>query len=121
MRLSGVYLNAVDSVVALTNLCTANNTVAIIVNADVARNLAERNDIPPRHAASTLGIFSCVIQEIIPYSAQILLVSSIMGLSPLQVVGKVYYCYLLALAGLVAIIVKAARIANKKEWISQLS
>lgn len=99
-------------VVALTNLCTANNTVAIIVSGDVARNLTQRNNVPPRQAASTLDIFSCVIQGLIPYGAQILLVSSVMGLNPLQVVGKVYYCYLLALAGIVAIIVKAARKRN---------
>lgn len=99
-------------VVALTNLCTANNTVAIIVSGDVARNLTQRNNVPPRQAASTLDIFSCVIQGLIPYGAQILLVSSVMGLNPLQVVGKVYYCYLLALAGMVAIIVKAVRGRN---------
>lgn len=96
-------------VVALTNLCTANNTVAIIVSGDVARNLTERNKLPPRHAASTLDIFSCVIQGVIPYGAQVLLVSSIMELSPLQVVGKVYYCYLLTIAGIVAIVVKSLR------------
>lgn len=99
-------------VVALTNLCTANNTVSIIVSGDVARDLTQRNQVPPRHAASTLDIFSCVVQGLIPYGAQVLLVSSVMALSPLQVVGKVYYCYLLALAGIVAIVVKAVRGRN---------
>ncbi|BCR03539.1 sodium:proton antiporter [Desulfuromonas versatilis] len=99
----------IAGVVALTNLCTANNTVAIIVSGDVARDLARRNGVSPRHAASTLDIFACVIQGVIPYGAQILLVSSVMELSPLQVMGKVYYCFLLALAGVVAIMVRAAR------------
>lgn len=102
----------IAAVVSLTNLCTANNTVAIIVSGDVSRDLAQRNGVQPRHAASTLDIFACVVQGLIPYGAQILLVSSIMGLSPLQVVGKVYYCYLLAFTGIAAIVIRALRNRN---------
>jgi Na+/H+ antiporter NhaC len=101
--------SGIAGVVALTNLCTANNTVAIIVSGNVARDLAQRNGVSPRHSASILDIFACVVQGLIPYGAQILLVSSVMLLSPLQVVGQVYYCYILALAGILAILIRAFR------------
>ncbi|MGH8074571.1 MAG: hypothetical protein ACREO4_10925, partial [Lysobacter sp.] len=79
---------------------TANNTVAILVGGDLARDIARRHGITPRRAASVLDIFSCVVQGVLPYGAQILLAGSLAGLSPLLIAGKVWYCWLLALVAI---------------------
>ncbi|MDX1302759.1 Na+/H+ antiporter NhaC family protein [Photobacterium sp.] len=96
----------IAGLVGLTNCCTANNTVAIIVSGGVARELAEENGVTPRRAASLLDIFSCVIQGVLPYGAQALLLGSVFGLSPLEVVSHSYYCFFLAVAAVVAVLLK---------------
>ncbi|KPA52737.1 sodium:proton antiporter [Photobacterium leiognathi subsp. mandapamensis] len=96
----------IAGLVSLTNLCTANNTVAIIVSGGVARELADENGVTPRRSASLLDIFSCVIQGVLPYGAQALLLGSVFELSPLDVVAHSYYCFFLAIAAIVAIIIK---------------
>jgi len=74
---------------------TANNTVAILISGSVARDIAERHDVPPARAASLLDIFVCSVQSLLPYGAQILLAASLAGLSPLALVGKAHYCWFL--------------------------
>jgi len=88
----------------LADLCTANNTVAIILTGGMAKEIAERNGVDPRRSASLLDIFSCVVQGVIPYGAQVLLAGSIAKISPLSVVGSMYYCYALAIAAVLGII-----------------
>lgn len=99
----------IAGLVSLTNVCTANNTVAIIVSGGVARKLAEENGVTPRRSASLLDIFSCVIQGVLPYGAQALLIGSIFAISPLSVVSHSYYCLLLAVSGIIAVFVKHKR------------
>ncbi len=96
----------IAGLVSLVNGCTANNTVAIIVSGSVARQLAEENNVSPRRSASLLDIFSCVVQGILPYGAQVLLLGSVFNLSPLQVVSNSYYCFALAISAIVAVFVK---------------
>ncbi|PSW13951.1 Na+/H+ antiporter NhaC family protein [Photobacterium sanctipauli] len=96
----------IAGLVGMTNCCTANNTVAIIVSGGVARELAEENGVTPRRAASLLDIFSCVVQGVLPYGAQALLLGSVFGLSPLEVVSHSYYCFFLAIAAVVAVFMK---------------
>ena len=96
----------IAGVVGLTNVCTANNTVAIIVAAKVSRELAERHGVTPRRAASMLDIFSCVVQGLLPWGAQALLLGSIFALSPLAVVSMSIYPMALALSALAAIFIK---------------
>ncbi|GAD30577.1 putative Na+/H+ antiporter [Photobacterium leiognathi lrivu.4.1] len=100
--------------VSLTNFCTANNTVAIIVSGGVARELADENGVTPRRSASLLDIFSCVIQGVLPYGAQALLLGSVFELSPLDVVAHSYYCFFLAIAAIIAIVMKhpSRKLAN---------
>ncbi|SJZ84355.1 Na+/H+ antiporter NhaC family protein [Novilysobacter spongiicola] len=75
---------------------TANNTVAILVGGSLAKDIAQRHGVSARRSASILDIFSCVVQGVLPYGAQILLAGSLAGLSPLLIAGKVWYCWLLA-------------------------
>ncbi|WP_010428479.1 Na+/H+ antiporter NhaC family protein [Vibrio cyclitrophicus] len=96
----------IAGLVSMVNMCTANNTVAIIVSGSVARQLAEENNVSPRRSASLLDIFSCVIQGVLPYGAQVLLLGSVFNLSPLEVVSNSYYCFALAIVAVVAVFIK---------------
>lgn len=96
----------IAGLVSMVNLCTANNTVAIIVSGSVARQLAEENNVSPRRSASLLDIFSCVIQGVLPYGAQVLLLGSVFNLSPLEIVSNSYYCFVLAIVAVVAVFIK---------------
>jgi Na+/H+ antiporter NhaC len=94
---------SISASVALTNLCTANNTVSILINGSVAKDIASRYNVDPRRSASLLDIFACVVQGLIPYGAQILLASSMAKVSPLEVIGHVQYSWVLAVVGLLSI------------------
>ncbi|WP_060981683.1 Na+/H+ antiporter NhaC family protein [Vibrio splendidus] len=96
----------IAGLVSMVNMCTANNTVAIIVSGSVARQLAEESDVSPRRSASLLDIFSCVIQGVLPYGAQVLLLGSVFNLSPLEIVSNSYYCFALAIVAIVAVFIK---------------
>jgi len=96
---------SISAAVALTNLCTANNTVSILINGSVAKNIAQRYNVDPKRSASLLDIFSCVVQGVLPYGAQILLASSLASVSPLELVGYVQYSWLLAGAALISIFI----------------
>ncbi len=89
--------------VVLANLCTANNTVAIILSGALARDIAQRHKVDPGRSASLMDIFSCVVQGMLPYGAQVLLAGSMAALSPLELIGSVYYCWLLGVAAIIAI------------------
>ena len=95
---------SISASVALTNLCTANNTVSILINGSVAKDIASRYNVDPRRSASLLDIFACVVQGLIPYGAQILLASSMAKVSPLEVIGHVQYSWVLAVVGLLSIV-----------------
>lgn len=80
---------------AITDVFTANNTVAILVSGGVARDIADRHDVQPARAASVLDIFVCCVQSVLPHGAQILLAASLAALSPLALIGKAHYCWAL--------------------------
>ena len=89
--------------VGIVNLCTANNTVAILAVGDVARGMARRFGISPRKSASILDTCSCIVQCLIPYGAQTLLASSLAGISPAAPFPYMYYPWALAVAVAIAI------------------
>ena len=93
----------ISALVSLADICTANNTVAILITGGIAKEIAMKNEVDPRRSASLLDIFSCVFQGIIPYGAQILLAGSIAKLSPIAIVGNMFYCFLLAGVAIIAI------------------
>ena len=95
---------------SLADICTANNTVAIILTGGLAREIALKNGIDPRRSASLLDIFSCVFQGLIPWAAQLLLAGSLAKISPLEITINNWYCMLLAVAGILAIILGLPRI-----------
>ena len=83
---------------ALTDMATANNTVAIIVDGPMAREISEKYDVDPRKTASILDIFTCVMQGLIPYGAQFLLVAAMCEgrISPMDIIPNNWYLFLLA-------------------------
>ncbi len=86
--------------VSLANMCTANNTVAIVTMGDIARSIAQRFGIPAPRAASILDTFSCVIQGLLPYGAQLLMASAIAHISALDIIPHLYYPFVMGLVAL---------------------
>ena len=86
---------SIAALASVTDVFTANNTVAILVSGGVARDIAQRHGVPPARAASVLDIFVCCVQSLLPYGAQILLAASLASLSPLSLIGKAHYCWAL--------------------------
>lgn len=87
---------SIASLAAATNLCVANNTVAIIVCGDAVKAVAKQNQLSPARAACLLDISACILQGVLPYGAQMLLIGAAFGLSPLTIVPYVWYCFLLS-------------------------
>lgn len=94
----------IGALVSVADICTANNTVAIVITGPMAKQIADENGVDPRRSASILDIFSCVWQGIIPYGAQLLLAGQLSQLSPLEIMPSLYYPYLLAIVAILAII-----------------
>ena len=94
---------SIAGLVSLANLCTANNTIALIMAGPIAKEIATRFKIPANRSASLLDIFSCFVQGIIPYGAQLLMAAGLATLSPLAIMKYLYYPYLLGLGALCAI------------------
>ncbi len=100
---------AIAALVFVSNLCIANNTVAIVIAADVSRDLAEHHEISPKRSASLLDIFACISQGLVPYGAQALLLGASFGLSPWDVVTQSYYCLILLVVALGVVLLRPAR------------
>ena len=97
---------AICSLVAFANICTANNTVAILSVGDIARRISERFEIDPRRSASLLDTTSCFVQGLIPYGAQLLMASGLAGISAMAIIPYLYYPMLLGVAVLMTIVIR---------------
>lgn len=103
----------VAGLVALVNVFTANNTVAIVIAGPVAKALSDRHGASPRRIASILDAASCIVQGILPYGAQMLialgLAKGVGELSVFRLIGHLYYQHLLLLALILFIVLRARR------------
>ena len=95
---------AIAALVTLTNVCTANNTVAIITVGGIAKQIGDRYGVDNRKCASILDTFSCFTQGIIPYGAQMLIAAGLAELNPIEILPYLYYPLVLGLMALSAII-----------------
>ena len=95
---------SIAALVSLANFCTANNTIAIITVGPLAINIAEQFKVDKRKSASVLDIFSCVVQGIIPYGAQMLIAAELTQLSPISIIGYLYYPITLGIIALLSIL-----------------
>ena len=101
---------SIAALVSLTNVCTANNTVAILSVGTLAKDISKRFGVDPRKAASILDTFSCCVQGVIPYGAQLLMASGLAAISPTAIIPYLFYPVLLGLAALVAILFNFPRL-----------
>ena len=100
---------SIASLVSFANLCTANNTIALIMAGPIAKDIADRFHIDPRRSASLLDIFSCFVQGIIPYGAQMLMAAGLGAVSPIEIMQYLYYPYLLGFGAMLAIVFRYPR------------
>lgn len=88
----------------LVDMCTANNTVAIVMAGPIAKEISEEYDISPKRSASLLDMFTSVGQGLIPYGAQLLLAATSTGLTPFQIIPYCFYPILMAVSGIIFIL-----------------
>lgn len=88
----------------LVDMCTANNTVAIVMAGSIAKEISEEYDISPKRSASLLDMFTSVGQGLIPYGAQLLLAATSTGLTPFQIIPYCFYPILMAVSGIIFIL-----------------
>ena len=100
---------SIAALVALANLCTANNTIAIITTGSIAKDITGQFGLDPRKTASILDTFSCIIQGIIPYGAQMLMASGLAGISAVSIIGYLYYPLALLGIALLSILLRLPR------------
>ena len=100
---------SIAGLVSLANLCTANNTIAIITTGQICRDIAERFGIDPRKAASIMDTFSCLVQGFIPYGAQLLMAAGLAGVSSISISGYLYYPFVMGLFAILSIIFRLPR------------
>lgn len=97
---------SIAALVVLADLCTANNTIAILTVGPLARQLSETYGIDPRRSASLLDTFSCFAQGLIPYGAQLLIAAGLAAINPIDIIPYLYYPFLLGGVTLLSIIWK---------------
>ena len=100
---------SIAGLVSLANLCTANNTIAIITTGEIARDITRRFGLDPRKSASILDTFSCLIQGLIPYGAQLLMAAGLAGISSISIIGYLYYPFVMGVFALSAILLRLPR------------
>ena len=99
----------IAALVSLADCATANNTVAIIVSGPMAKDMSRIHKVDPRRSASLLDVFSCVLQGIIPWGAQLLTAASLtavygVAMSPMDILPHMWYCWILAVVGILSLI-----------------
>ncbi len=94
---------SIAGLVMFTNFCTANNTIACIITGPIAKDISTRFELDNRKTASLMDTFSCFVQGMIPYGAQLLIAAGIANINPVEIVPKLYYPFLTGIAATIAI------------------
>ena len=100
---------SIAALVSLVNICTANNTVAILTVGNIAKKIGDKYGIDNRKAASILDTFSCTVQGLIPYGVQMLLAAGLANISQLQVIPYLFYPMAIGIAATLAILFRYPR------------
>lgn len=106
----------IGALVGIVDVCTANNTIAIVMAGPIAKDIANKYEVDPRKSASLLDTFSCFFQGIIPYGAQILTAVGVAGaakISPFEIMQYLYYPYLMGVCALLAIVFGIPKVKEK--------
>ena len=97
---------SIAALVSMVNICTANNTVAILTVGNISKKIGDRFGVDNRKAASILDTFSCMVQGLIPYGVQMLLAAGLANLSPMDILPYLYYPLAIGAAALLAILLR---------------
>ena len=101
--------------VLLVDLCTANNTVAIVMAGPIAKEIGDEFGVEPKRVASLLDIFASVGQGLIPYGAQLLTAAALVGLTPLNIIPNLYYLALMAVCAILFILFRPQNFIPKRK------
>ena len=105
----------IAALASIVDLCTANNTIAIVMAGPLAKNIADEFEIDPRKSASILDIFSACWQGIIPYGAQLLTAAGLIAISPVDIIPYLYYPGLMGIFGMIAIVLGVPKLKPIKK------
>ena len=97
---------SIAALVSLVDLCTANNTVAILTVGGISKQIGDRYGVDNRKAASILDTFSCCVQGLIPYGAQLLMAAGLAGLNPVSIIPYLYYPMTIGVVALLSILLR---------------
>ena len=100
---------SIATLVSLANLCTANNTIAIITTGRIAKDITKKFSLNPCKSASILDTFSCLIQGLIPYGAQLLMAAGLAGISTISIISHLYYPFVMGAFAIMAILLRLPR------------
>lgn len=93
----------IATLVSLVDICTANNTVAIVTVGPIAKDISDEFDLEPKRVAGIMDMFSCVFQGIIPYGAQLISAAGLAVISPFEIMKYLFYPYLMGICAIIAI------------------
>lgn len=104
---------AIAGLVSFTDMCTANNTIALIICGPIAKKISDEFALDPRKVASLLDTFSCFVQGIIPYGAQLLIASGLAGVNPVEIIPFLYYPFLMGVAAIISVAFRYPRVYSR--------
>ena len=93
----------IGALVSFVDICTANNTIAIVTVGPIAKNISDEFDLEPKRVAGIMDMFSCVFQGLIPYGAQLISAAGLAAISPFAIMKYLYYPYLMGVCAIIAI------------------
>ncbi len=97
---------SIAALVSVVDICTANNTVAILTVGEISKKIGDRYGIDSRKCASLLDTFSCITQGLLPYGAQVLMAAGLASLNPIYILPSLYYPMVLAVTAVIAILIR---------------
>ena len=97
---------SIATLVSLVNACTANNTVAILTVGDISKKIGDRFGLDSRKCASILDTYSCCIQGLLPYGAQVLMAAGLANINPIKIIPFLYYPMTLGVVATIAILLR---------------
>ena len=100
---------SIGALVAMVDICTANNTVAIITVGDIAKQIGDKYGVDNKKAASILDTFSCAVQGVIPYGAQLLMAAGLAAINPVNILPYLYYPMAIGIAAFLSILLRYPR------------
>lgn len=94
----------IATLVSAVDVCTANNTIAIVACGPIAKNISDKYELEPKRVAGIMDMFSCTVQGVVPYGAQLLAASTAAAVMPFEIMKYLYYPYLMGVCALLAIV-----------------